>query len=560
MPANFPNITISIAHNRDGSDATGELNSLSIGFGLYAAWIFTAVFGAPAVFGRSEAMDALPAVSPELAGVLSLSYMVSCAVALLAIGITNQLWLRFYVSKRALVSAAIFGCVGTLLMMLSPLGGAPVAVLSGVCLSLGSSLMTVLWGTAFARYEFTTIILNATIAVVLSVAAFIALTHWVISPISGILTAALPVIVALILRKLTPVPYYVREEIPIFHPLSVRHTAFVIRFGIPALVLGFSLGAMRMIALSGVMPATDLTSQLIIGAAACASILVIVAAVAASRDESHWDSIFRVVIPIVAAAIFCIPFIGGELNSLACFVIAGGFICFEALVWIFFSDLSQEFRLSPIYVFGIGRGMILVGTLISHLYFGLPFSGEFSIELMPTESCFFLMLALVFGYAVLPRKRDIRRLVTPIHPEQDNTDSVREKVIVHVSESLPQLPEDAEALHEALSSEDSVHVKGRFHARCEEIADRYLLSRRETEVMFLLAKGHNAAFIQDKLCISKSTAKTHINHIYRKLDIHTQQELLNMMEEPEPEPTPAGLGAKLSSVSRHMKPVSSKKK
>ena len=49
--------------------------------------------------------------------------------------------------------------------------------------------------------------------------------------------------------------------------------------------------------------------------------------------------------------------------------------------------------------------------------------------------------------------------------------------------------------------------------------------------MFLLAKGHNAAFIQDKLCISKSTAKTHINHIYRKLDIHTQQELLNMVED-----------------------------
>ena len=48
--------------------------------------------------------------------------------------------------------------------------------------------------------------------------------------------------------------------------------------------------------------------------------------------------------------------------------------------------------------------------------------------------------------------------------------------------------------------------------------------------MFLLAKGHNAAFIQEKLCISKSTAKTHISHIYRKLDIHNQQELLAMVD------------------------------
>ena len=35
----------------------------------------------------------------------------------------------------------------------------------------------------------------------------------------------------------------------------------------------------------------------------------------------------------------------------------------------------------------------------------------------------------------------------------------------------------------------------------------------------------------DELCISRSTAKTHINHIYKKLDIHTQQELLKMVED-----------------------------
>ena len=49
--------------------------------------------------------------------------------------------------------------------------------------------------------------------------------------------------------------------------------------------------------------------------------------------------------------------------------------------------------------------------------------------------------------------------------------------------------------------------------------------------MFLLARGHNAAYITEKLCISRSTAKTHISHIYSKLDIHSQQELLAMVDE-----------------------------
>ncbi|MEG0461864.1 hypothetical protein [Gordonibacter sp.] len=33
--------------------------------------------------------------------------------------------------------------------------------------------------------------------------------------------------------------------------------------------------------------------------------------------------------------------------------------------------------------------------------------------------------------------------------------------------------------------------------------------------------------------MSEGTAKTHIHHIYRKLDIHTQQELINMIDEEE---------------------------
>lgn len=45
-----------------------------------------------------------------------------------------------------------------------------------------------------------------------------------------------------------------------------------------------------------------------------------------------------------------------------------GFLCFESLMWIFFADLSQRFRLSPVFVFGLGRAImavaIMFGTLV----------------------------------------------------------------------------------------------------------------------------------------------------------------------------------------------------
>ena len=91
------------------------------------------------------------------------------------------------------------------------------------------------------------------------------------------------------------------------------------------------------------------------------------------------------------------------------------------------------------------------------------------------------------------------------------------------SMSMPSTPE----------RQDQRTRDGRFRAKCETVANTYLLSARETEVMFFLAKGHNAAYIQEKLYISEGTAKTHIRHIYRKLDIHTQQELMRMVESAE---------------------------
>ena len=563
MAANFPHITISFAHNRDGSDATGELNTLTLGFGLFLTWAYVSIFGSQAIFDTSSVISDAPILSMQQTSLIAIAYMAMSGLALLFIGVTNQKFLKFYVSKWATIATAVLGAIGTVLIAAIPFVGTPLAILSGALMGVSASLAMALWGTCFARYEFTTIILNSIVAVVVGVLLYVGLTHWVIAPLSGILTAILPIAGSMILWKLTPVPYYLRNEIPIFHPLAVRKTPFALRFGLPAVILGFSLGAVRRTAFTCLLPSSDLTTQLIVGLAAGISVLVIVFAVAAARDESHWDSIFRVVIPIVAAAIFFIPQLGTELNLLSCFIIAGGVICFEALVWIFYSDLAQEFRLSPIYVFGLGRGMLAFGALISYLTLGDPASAAGVTPIYTTEQSFFLMLILVIGYALLPRKRDIRRLLMPIPPHKDGTDHIRKSIEDHV-EGATAKPADGDnnsgESPAANSEDDSLHTKGRFHTKCEEIADRYLLSRRETEVMFLLAKGHNAAFIQDKLCISKSTAKTHINHIYRKLDIHTQQELLNMMEEEEPEPQVSSLSAKLGTVSHHMKPAASSKR
>ncbi len=47
----------------------------------------------------------------------------------------------------------------------------------------------------------------------------------------------------------------------------------------------------------------------------------------------------------------------------------------------------------------------------------------------------------------------------------------------------------------------------------------------------MLARGHNGYHIRDELGLSNNTVKTHVQRIYCKLDVHSQQELIDLVEE-----------------------------
>ena len=54
-----------------------------------------------------------------------------------------------------------------------------------------------------------------------------------------------------------------------------------------------------------------------------------------------------------------------------------------------------------------------------------------------------------------------------------------------------------------------------------------LISKREQEVLILLSKGFLYKEIADKLNISLSTVKRHLNHIYSKLQVQNKTEAIN---------------------------------
>lgn len=66
--------------------------------------------------------------------------------------------------------------------------------------------------------------------------------------------------------------------------------------------------------------------------------------------------------------------------------------------------------------------------------------------------------------------------------------------------------------------------------RCEQVAAAHGLTPREAQVLSLLARGRDAGFICDELGISRNTVNVHRKGIFAKLGVHSQQELLSVVE------------------------------
>ena len=661
MGVRVPRITL----NADFGDesAFGELSLLSVGYGLHQAWVYATMFGTASVFGPMPCFQGLYGSS------VTMPYLISTIVyvfAMLLIAATDQRFLKLYTSRKLLCIGAALSCVGSLLLLAVPFFGVPLAeTASGIMTGIGSAILIVYWGTAFARTDSASIVLNTAIAISIAIGLFATVLHYAPFPVSAIAIACVPLLELAILLKKTPEPFHERDEVPIFKPLPINRGRFVARFGAPVLVLGIALGMLRSNSLQNLVMKTSVGAQpMLLLAAGCATVLVLVTIMALGGGD-RWSRFFQPLVPFIAVTVFIMPLASTENAALTSVIMLVGFLCFESLMWIFFADLSQRFRLSPVFVFGLGRAImavaIMFGTLapvaaVNYVH-ALPFGGETVVLLM--------LLVIMFAYALLPREREIESIIMPCplvkavsasferkeesqraagkrncgaakgmdaleqgmaesaaqreraadglaakgeasalaaaSSATDTAASIRREAEA-ASREVPASADNtatdctprengegtmgAEPTGDASGSENTAVAQpagttngnndaaestatssappatrerqttqpapaaiaearsakpgeparggGRFRGKCETVANTFLLSRRETEILFFLAKGHNAAYIQEKLYISEGTAKTHIRHIYRKCDIHNQQDLMRMVEDAQP--------------------------
>lgn len=240
-----------------------------------------------------------------------------------------------------------------------------------------------------------------------------------------------------------------------------------------------------------------------------ASIVGLVMAVLCIGHSVRIDlpGVFRWIMPLMMATLVA-SFIGtpeANLASLCGQSIVN--VMLEIIVFLYLTNLARKQALSPEESMGWGWGSCQLGILIGNLAGAEALSGFSNPEYAGAA---LLALAFVFsvGYAFLPP---------------------RERLMMESSEQLAQ--DDSEPSMEDEHPQALKHVQPSSESiDFVALGVDHGLTPRESEVFSLLARGRSLPYIRERLYISKNTAAGHVKNIYRKLDVHSKQELLDLVE------------------------------
>jgi DNA-binding CsgD family transcriptional regulator len=210
----------------------------------------------------------------------------------------------------------------------------------------------------------------------------------------------------------------------------------------------------------------------------------------------------RALLVVAVAACLVIPFADGWARLVCLCFNAAAWAAFNAVNWSILVRMSAAHKLPVFYSIAAGASVspwgFVAGWILSLVFAYLDFSSAFLSTLM-------LLLAFLLVAVLM--------LFIPNSAHHD------EPAAVAAKPSALRL------------TGNEMSEKALFWMRVDEISRLYGLSPRERDVLGYLVKGRNANYIQKELVVSPHTAKSHIYNIYRKLDIHSQQKLMDFVEE-----------------------------
>jgi len=368
------------------------------------------------------------------------------------------------------------------------------------CAGVSSALLVLLWGNVWSTLDSDRAD-NRTSALVLALSIFGAAVFCLFTIFAprGVATGAAYVLYVFSVTLYTvcsrrlPLPTQIDPE------TSVRRLKLYSRSRFTPITVGIALGLVlgHSVAIFGFTSAFVLTvAAVAVGGAAAG------AAIAAFKRVPRISSVERILFPVLGAAILLLPFVTGRAQWAASLVAVSTLVTFLVFHWNVLVALSYRYHVLPIFHYAqgavtpVGGFTIGLGVQILLNALGVPLSSSLLV------TCLLFAFVLIAEPAFVP----------------------------YMSDKVVEITDRSDRTKRALLADES---GGYWKKRCIKVAEDHQLTPREREVFMMLARGRNTEIIHQELVISTHTVKTHTYRIYRKLNISSQQELIDLVERAE---------------------------
>lgn len=402
-------------------------------------------------------------------------------------------WIQVCLAAGALASA------GSLLSLLTAEGGSTtLLVVSVVSSALGLAALVFFLGAMLAKVEGQRLVLE----IVLGYLVLIIL-HTVFMSI--------PVPCSLFLKAIFPfmggVLLYIslrndRGHLDGYRIPKAKDMAHVLRFVTATNIMGITLsivynlyaieGYVAGIAISRMRLPMDLTMVV--------SSLLVVLLLSLGKFKTVY--LYRMT-AITSMLGFLILPIFGMFSAVPFIVNGAGYIGLCAVTWILCVKISKSINISPFVTCGIGIGAWLGLQTAPTIYIVTQALSRFEPSALFLNIVNLCGVVLTFlAYALVFTEKMILNL--------DRSDSPP----LLANGGMPGLLQSAE-LQSAFAREHGI-------------------TKREMEVLVLLGRGRSGTHIQNELRISRGTFNSHAASLYHKLDVHSREQLLDLIEEEDP--------------------------
>lgn len=227
------------------------------------------------------------------------------------------------------------------------------------------------------------------------------------------------------------------------------------------------------------------------GAALCAVLFI---AVDATGKMPGFGVFLRICVLLAMAALLCAPVLANWSPVIAIIILGLAWAATQIISLLLPVQMVAELPVSFLSIMTSGTTPFTVGMVIAWV------ASVLAVRFIPDASVALSVITAIGGLCLI---------VSAVF--------------------FPEIKTDASEMGTRAFPEDRTKEQA-LRRRCDALSAEGGLTERESEVMFLIAQGLSRKEIAEQSFTSQETVKSHTKNIYRKLGVHSADELSKLLE------------------------------